>query len=159
MTAATARALTDRPHPALQRRSAELHHHHSTRRFHVLVSDAPSQRNDDCAEAGARVSRTIHRNAATLRKEVEQQLSDALSEAIPTYVAPAKTVAREIGTSTGTVENLRQRVPDAMVTLVMLGRAYPKLGSQVARLMALDAEMDPGFQREFAEFLRRAREA
>jgi hypothetical protein len=77
-------------------------------------------------------------------------------KSIPQYRNPAKEVADKADTSEGTVRSLRQaNIPEGMVTLVMLARAYPQFGGEVRRLMGA-SDIDPDFQRQLADLLRRA---
>jgi hypothetical protein len=43
-----------------------------------------------------------------------------------------------------------------MARLVMLGQAFPDFRAEVARLMGMERDLDPEFQRQFVELLRRA---
>lgn len=100
-------------------------------------------------------SQTVARNPVN-REEVRTGLHLALVQKIPQYRNPAKEVASATGASEGTVRSLRQQnIPEAMVTLVMLARAYPQFGGEVRRLMGA-GDLDPDFQRDLADLLRRA---
>lgn len=102
-------------------------------------------------------SQRVARKPANTREEVRNGLHLALTRKIPTYRNPAKEVADLVDTSEGTVRSLRQaNIPEAMVTLVMLGRAFPEFGAEVRRLMGMERDLDPDFQRSLAELMRRA---
>ena len=88
-----------------------------------------------------------HRNGGRFlsRPEIEKRLADAFAETFPQYAAPAKTVAHGLGVSPRTVENLRQRIPDAMVTIIMAGQMSPTFGLQVAELMGIEIDSPRGY--------------
>jgi hypothetical protein len=98
----------------------------------------------------------VARKPANDRSEVRSGLHLALTTKIPQYRNPAKSVATVTGASEATVRSLRQaNIPEAMVTLVMLGRTFPDFRTEVARLMGMERDLDPEFQREFAQLMRR----
>jgi hypothetical protein len=100
-------------------------------------------------------SPTVARKPAFDRENIRNGLHLALVKEIPQYRCPAKEVADLVDTSEGTVRSLRQaNIPEAMVTLVMLARAYPRFGGEVRRLMGA-GDLDPEFQRDLADLLRR----
>lgn len=121
-----------------------------------LQCPSPSLPEQYGADTMDRASPTVARKAANARDEVRSGLHLALTRKIPTYRNPAKEVADLVDTSEGTVRSLRQaNIPEAMVTLVMLGRAFPDFRSEVARLMGLERDLDPDFQRDLSALLRR----
>jgi uncharacterized protein Yka (UPF0111/DUF47 family) len=100
-----------------------------------------------------------HRNLAVPRTAslhaVKSDLHDAIQRTIPKHRITAKEIAASIDASEGTADNLRRDVPDAMARLIMLGQAFPDFRAEVARLMGMERDLDPEFQREFAQLMRR----
>lgn len=101
-----------------------------------------------------------HRNLGNPRTaslhEVKSDLNSAIQRTIPKHRVTAKEVATKIGVSENTVDNLRRDAPDAMARLIMLGQQFPDFRAEVMRLMGLERDLDPEFQRQFVELLRRA---
>lgn len=125
-----------------------------------LQECAPSQRPQHGVENEQMSFGQKHRNVGVPRTatlhEVKSDLNSAIQRAIPKHRVTAKEVAHKIGVSENTVDNLRRDVPDAMARLVMLGQAFPDFRAEVARLMGMERDLDPEFQRQFVELLRRA---
>lgn len=120
---------------------------------HVSVPSSPHQSGLERVDME---QPTVARKPADHRDEVRSGLHLALVTKIPQYKNPAKNVAAATGASEATVRSLRQQnIPEAMVTLVMLGRTFPDFRTEVARLMGMERDLDPEFQREFAQLLRR----
>lgn len=69
----------------------------------------------------------------------------AINNAIPRHVEPAKAAAQKIECSPRTVEALRQGVPDAMVTVGMLGLAYPEFALAMAEMWGIDIDDPKGY--------------
>jgi hypothetical protein len=118
---------------------------------------SPSQRpqhGGDGDPMSSERDRKFLRNRKACLREVKEQLSRDWVETIPQYRNPAKEVAGHIESSEGTVENLRQRgVPDAMARLVLACLAYPEFRARVAKLMGLQADLDPDAQKLMSELV------
>jgi hypothetical protein len=85
------------------------------------------------------------RNARVSRNAVADRMRLAVDNAIPQHVETAKAAAQKIEVSPRTVEALRQRVPDAMVTVGMLGIAYPEFALAMAEMWGIDIDDPKGY--------------
>jgi FixJ family two-component response regulator len=87
----------------------------------------------------------VTRNRGISRTEVERRIGSALTKAIPPYVTPAKVVAVDLGISPRTVENLRANIPEAMVTMGMIGCVSPVFALQMCELWGIDIDTSRGY--------------
>jgi hypothetical protein len=113
-----------------------------SRSSHQSVSVTPQQHG---AKQMSLSSKTTTKNLRISRNEVADQLRLAVNNAIPQHVETAKAAAQKIECSPRTVEALRQRVPDAMVTVAMLGLAYPEFAISMAQMWGIDVDDPKGY--------------
>lgn len=127
--------------------------------LHLVETPSPSRPEIYGSEAEM-AAETITRNRGTPRILVERHIGTAVEKAIPPYVATAKAVALKLGVSPRTVENIRQQVPDAWVTMGMVGLEYPAFAVSMADLWGIDIDSQRGYalflsmQREMIERLK-----
>lgn len=142
------------PDQLLQERPARvrvpLHDVNARSEHSEFIEHRTSDASKDVTEINAMPSERVTRNPDALRTEVEARLERALSETVQQYQVPAKALAPRIGTSVATVESLRQRIPQAWVTLILMGRALPGFGLEVMDAMNIDIDGD---RAAFAKFL------
>jgi hypothetical protein len=123
-----------------------------SKHLHVVPSGEPSPRPQHGAEQAPMEWPTVARKGEPDRDEIRSGLHQALNTAVPQYRNPAKEVAARVKTSEATVRGLRQQnIPEAMITLIMLGRAYPEFAAEVRKLMALESDLDPIAERVFSD--------
>lgn len=126
----------------LQREAVQYPRSHQAKPFHVVHSVPSLLPTQHGPESDDMEWPTVARKDALDRDEVRKRLHTALVAKIPQYRNPAKEVAARAQTSTATVRSLRQdNIPDAMVTLIMLGREYPEFGAVVTQMIGI--ELDP----------------
>lgn len=85
-----------------------------------------------------------------------QVVSKALNEAYGEYSSPAKRVANDCGASVGSAKNwLAGVAPPSSVYLARLEAKVPALAAEMRRLRAMEADINPDFQREFVALMQR----
>lgn len=108
-------------------------------------SESPSRSTEDGAKGMSISSEKTTRNLRVSRNAVADRMRLAVNNAIPQHVEPAKAAAQKIEVSPRTVEALRQRVPDAMVTVGMLGIAYPEFAIAMAEMWGINIDDPKGY--------------
>lgn len=119
-----------------------------------------SSRPQHGVERPVSASQPNRRNLATAQiptlLDVKASLHSAMLRTIQPGRVPAKEVAHKIEASQHTVEAMRQNgPPDAMARLVLACIAYPEFRGEVVRIMGLERDLDPDFQKDFSELMRR----
>lgn len=117
----------------------------SSDRLHSSRLGVPSLPNKHGAEDMQRASERTTRNLRVSRNEIADRIRLAVNNAIPQHVEPAKAAAQKIECSPRTVEALRQRIPDAMVTVGMLGLAYPEFAIAMAEMWGISVDDPKGY--------------
>jgi hypothetical protein len=89
-------------------------------------------------------------------REFARIVSDALWQHYGPMKSTAKRIANDCGASVGTARNwLDALCPPSSVYLKRLEAKVPRLAAEMRRLTALEADLNPDFQRELSELVRR----
>lgn len=100
--------------------------------------------------------RTLRSSASLPDHDVTRQVAAALVVDFARFKATHKVIAEKAGASPKTAENWTAGIsaPSLAMFLRLLPHS-PSLQGMVRRVMGMEADMDPDFQRELIELLRR----